>query len=451
LRIAQRNLRRGDEYHGRPMASVRAAFDPAVANDSVLELLEQEPDRAPEGIDPDLYRKAVEYSIGRYTRGLPHYVEMVRKIGLTGRRNVIDVGSGAGHWVIALALDNDKVHGVEIREEYVEISRRIASLLGLDNQVAFSVGRGEDAPLADAAFDAACCHGVLMFTDHEAVVRNVGRWLSDGGLFYLGYTTTGSRLHAVEVALRGDNSTKAVAQARMLLAQELYRCGLGRTPGNRVRTFAPEELLRLLEAAGFTEVSRPQAQDGPVEFAGYPATVDFVFRKDSSEPEKARVKEIAQGSEWIEGLDRLVKAGLPETAVELIEATGSPPFELELSEVYVRALVKAQRPGPELLAAADGLEDSRALARGLARHAEWAFEEAYREYAGALEDDPDITFLRADCLLELKQYDEAAELFDQAEGGSLRSWIGRLTVALEQGDLDAARSLVAEFLQAHDA
>ncbi len=431
------------------MASVRAAFDPAVANDSVLELLEHERDRAPEGIDPDLYRKAVEYSIGRYTRGLPHYVDMVRKIGLTGRGNVIDVGSGAGHWVIALALDNDKVHGVEIREEYVEISRRIASLLGLDNQVTFSVGRGEDAPFSDADFDAACCHGVLMFTDHEAVVRNVGRWLSDGGLCYLGYTTTGSRLHAVEVALNEGNPGKALAQARMLLAQELYRCGLGRTPGNRVRTFSPEELLRLLGAAGFTEVSRPGAQDGPVEFAGYPATVDFVFRKDSAEPEKARVKELPRGSEWIAGLDRLIEIGLPEIAIELIEASGSPPFELELSEVYVRALVKAQRPAAEIRPAADGLDDRLALARGLARHAEWAFEEAYREYAGALEDDPDINFLRADCLLELHQYEEAAALF-RADGDGLRGWIGRLTVATEQDDLEAARGLIAEFLESRE-
>jgi SAM-dependent methyltransferase len=404
-----------------------------LANRAALRRLESL-EGAPEGVDAAAFEAAVDYARERYEIGLTHYNEVVRKIGFTGRDRALDIGSGAGHWCIALAFENAQVEGVEPRGEYVAIAEALAGELGLEDRVSFRVGRGEEDLYQPGSFDLVCCHGVLMFTDHELVLRNVARWLRPGGLFYLGYTTAGLRLQTIADGVAGSDWDRALGRARVLMGDFLFRCGIHRTPRSRVRVCSAEDLIRMGRFFGLEFVARPEVQDDPGAFAGYPNTVDFVFRRT----EEARPPAVTND---VQALDVLVRDGLPHAVCEQLEGAADS-LEPPALDVLARALVKAGRwKDPKLegiIARLGGPE--HALARGLYQHDRWKFALALDEY-DLLEMHPDKAFLRAGCLLGLERYEEAHGLFD-AEGG-LRGWTGGFVCALESGDHEAARELAA--------
>jgi SAM-dependent methyltransferase len=385
----------------------------------------------PAGIDPTAFRAAVEYACGRYEVGLPHYHRAVTEIGFTGRDRVLDVGSGAGHWSIALAYENARVDGIEPRREYVAIADTVAAALELDERVSFRVARAEDDLYRDESFELVCCHSVLMYTDHERAVGNIARLLTAGGRFYLGYTTLGHRLQVISEAAAEEKWDRVLGRVRVLMADLLYRCGLHRTPRSRVRVFAPDELARLARFFGLRVVSQPGVQDDPGSFLGHSRTVDFVF-------ERSVTREEPPTPEDLYALERLIQDGLPHTVCALLteRADALAPATLDL---LVRALIKAGRTGePSFEPALAQLEGpEHGLARGLALHERWEFASALEQYR--LAEARDAGFLSAACLLTLGRLDEARAAFEAEEG--LRGWAGELACALEAGDFPAAGRL----------
>jgi tetratricopeptide (TPR) repeat protein len=226
--------------------------------------------------------------------------------------------------------------------------------------------------------------------------------------------------------------------ARALLGQELYRCGINRTPGTRTRTFSPDELVHLASPLGFEERARPGVQDGIHEFAGYPGTIDFVFEA------AAPATEGLEGKEWLDAGRELVDAGLPQLVVESIEERGDPTATPQAAALYARALVKAGRSDEALDAALAALGDGpeHADLRGLARHDASDFACAHEEYAAAPPSHPDRSFLLAACLLQLDRHADAERLFAAEEG--LRGWVGRLAVAVALRDEDALERVITE-------
>lgn len=414
-------------------------------SERAVALLEAELEQLP----PDAGRPAryaVEYSLGRYRVGIERYRDALEGIGFTGAGRAVDVGSGAGHWCVALALLNEHVDGVEPREEFVEVARKVATGLGLGDAVEYWVGTGESADYPRDAFELACCHSVLMFAgDPELVLRNVAGWLRPGGRFYLGYSGLGLRLAAISGALEKQSVEQMGTSADVILASLVYRCGVYHTPRTRVRMATPGELLRLLEALGFASVARPGIQDGAREFAGVPGTFDFVLEKRESEPLKRRLLELAASDTTAaaSALRQAVDDGLPGTALEVLAEAGSPGDDAH-RDVRVRALVKAGR------SAEVTSRDERGLAEpllGILRFDQRKPRDAAKLLRGAPGDDPDARFLLACALLELGDVEEAEELFALDED-AFRGAAGRLTVARARGDeaaiLDAAESLLAE-------
>jgi SAM-dependent methyltransferase len=424
---------------GAPTASL------ADANATAIARLENLVDTVPAGLDEGRYRAAVEYALGRYRVGLDHYHRAVRRASLDGHRDVLDVGSGAGHWCVALAAANQSVQGVEPSLEYVAIAEAVVGALGLGERISFTAATAEAAELPAESFDCVCCHSVLMFTEHETTVRNVRRWIRDGSPFYVGYTSAGSRLKALSVGAAKRNWNMLEVNTRALLGQELYRCGLNRTPGTRTRTFSPDELVRLVSALGFDERARPGVQDGIPEFAGYPGTIDFVFEAVAGAPAQRRL-ETLEGEAWLRAGEELVDTGLPRLVLESIDERGTRVSTPEDAALYARALVKAGRVGTALEEALGvlGRGGEHAVTRGLARHEEWDYAGAQEAYEAAPPSHPDGRFLLAHCLLQLGRHEDAERLYTDEEEATdgLRGWLGRLAVAVELRDEKALDQLI---------
>ena len=97
---------------------------------------------------------------------------------------VLDFGCGPGAISVGLAktVAPGRLHGIDMEQSQIDLARSAATAHGCDNAV-FDVGDVTDLPFADAFFDAAHCHNVLMHVpDTAAALAEVKRVLKPGGV-----------------------------------------------------------------------------------------------------------------------------------------------------------------------------------------------------------------------------------------------------------------------------
>ena len=101
--------------------------------------------------------------------------------GLDGLR-VLDIGCGGGFLAEEFAALGCQVTGVDPSAASIGTARAHAAGLGLG--IDYRVGAGEELPVADAAFDVACCCDVLEHVrDLDRVISETARVLKPGGLY----------------------------------------------------------------------------------------------------------------------------------------------------------------------------------------------------------------------------------------------------------------------------
>lgn len=110
----------------------------------------------------------------RVVRGL---LEALRKEA--GRGQLLDVGCGTG-FILGLAHDLfDELHGVDITPEMLQ---RVDLTPG---NIKLHHGRCEELPFADETFRVATAYSVLdHLENYDVVLREIGRVLEPGGIFY---------------------------------------------------------------------------------------------------------------------------------------------------------------------------------------------------------------------------------------------------------------------------
>lgn len=100
-------------------------------------------------------------------------------------QRVLDFGCGPGAISMGLAeavAPGGEMHGIDMEESQIESARAMAKEHGVANAT-FHVGDVTDLPFADAFFDVAYCHNVLMHVpDTQAVLAEVKRVLKPGGI-----------------------------------------------------------------------------------------------------------------------------------------------------------------------------------------------------------------------------------------------------------------------------
>lgn len=166
-------------------------------------------------------------------------LDTVRALEVTSGCSVLDVGSGAGEFLIELAgsVENVRAVGIDASSAMVETATSRAEAAGA--AVQFVIGDAEHLDFPDGSFDRVNCSRVLVHLEHpRAAVEEMARVLAPGG-----------RLAAFEpdfdaMMIDSDDLATATAVRNALIA------GL-RNPdiGRRLRRLALDAGLELVDVS----------------------------------------------------------------------------------------------------------------------------------------------------------------------------------------------------------
>ena len=178
------------------------------------------------------------------------YEHRLRALKFTGLTQVLDLGSGMGQWLRALAGLNESVTGLEYATERVVVSAEILTQMQIGNARVVQ-GAAEAIPFADQSFDAIFSYSVLLLTDYRKALAEAWRVLKPGGKFYFNTNGLGWYLYNL---IDGHNSSANYSSRDMAVgafANSLTYFTTGVTePGGYV--IMPQTLvLAELEALGF--------------------------------------------------------------------------------------------------------------------------------------------------------------------------------------------------------
>jgi SAM-dependent methyltransferase len=193
-------------------------------------------------------------------RGPELLYEIVRRLGLPSRANVLDLGCGEGRFSIELAKRfGFTVTGIDPVPRHIELStgRRddaATSNLGLKDLVSFGLGAAEDIPLGDESIDLIWCREVLVLVeDLGAAFGECRRVLHPQGRMLIYQNCFTDRIEPREAELlRGLGSfdpgqMEAAFAAAGFEAEELI--DLGSEIGERIEEDTGEASRRLIHAA----------------------------------------------------------------------------------------------------------------------------------------------------------------------------------------------------------
>jgi hypothetical protein len=395
----------------------RAAAARLTAN--ILDWLGGAADGCPPHIDRARFASAIEYAKGRYAAGLDHYREVFRDIGFVGKRHGLDVGSGAGHWALAFALDNDRAAGVDRGAEFVALANAAAARTGLADRVRHTVGLAEGLGFRDRCFDAVWAHSVLMYCDTEDAMSEIARVLEPGGHFYCGYSSAGFRLHCVYAGVRSEQRDYLASQLNNYLGTTLQRDGIAHAYWSNIRSATAAELCRVCRAFGMSPVRRPGVQDGQKDFAGIPATIDLLCVKDRDEGlfRNALLDLSAATEQGRRCYRELLRLGLGKLVKGVLDERGETLDDPDIRSLYVLAGIRAGR-AEEVAGLARRQVDDRT--RGLLAFERRRMAEAIAAFAELPGDHPDRNFLLGAALLRARRHEAAATEFEHGCDAGLR-------------------------------
>lgn len=164
-----------------------------------------------------------------HIRGRAATLELARAAGLDAAKRVLDVGSGVGGTSRCLAKEfGCRVTGIDLTEEYCRAAALLTSKTGLADLVDYRQGDATNLRFDDASFDVVWTEHVAMnIPDKSRLYREMHRVLKPGGTL------------AIYDILAGPSDPV------------LFPVPWARTPDTSFLV-RPDELRKLLEAAGFT-------------------------------------------------------------------------------------------------------------------------------------------------------------------------------------------------------
>lgn len=167
-----------------------------------------------------------------HIRGRQATLELARAAGIAADQYVLDVGSGIGGPSRCLAHQfGCRVAGIDLTDEYCRVATMLAERVGLSRLVTYRQGDALSLPFPDAVFDVVWSQHVAMnISDKATLYREMYRVLKPGGVLAINDILAGAAGPVV------------------------FPVPWARVPETSFLA-TPDELRRLLEAAGFTVVS----------------------------------------------------------------------------------------------------------------------------------------------------------------------------------------------------
>jgi demethylmenaquinone methyltransferase / 2-methoxy-6-polyprenyl-1,4-benzoquinol methylase len=107
----------------------------------------------------------------------------IAEIAKVKPQTILDVATGTADLAIAASkLRPEKITGVDIADQMLEVGRKKIADIGLANIITLQNGDSESMPFADNSFDAVmCAYGVRNFEHLEAGLKEMNRVMRTGG------------------------------------------------------------------------------------------------------------------------------------------------------------------------------------------------------------------------------------------------------------------------------
>ncbi len=107
----------------------------------------------------------------------------IAEIAKVNPKTILDVATGTADLAIAASkLQPEKITGVDIADQMLEVGRKKIADNGLANIITLQNGDSESMPFADNSFDAVtCAYGVRNFEHLEAGLKEMNRVMRTGG------------------------------------------------------------------------------------------------------------------------------------------------------------------------------------------------------------------------------------------------------------------------------
>jgi SAM-dependent methyltransferase len=184
----------------------------------------------------------------------PWMAEVLDYAGARGLR-VLDVGCGQGIDLAQYAAAGSLATGIDLTPRHVELARRHLAARGLYGEVL--EGDAEGMPFAEGSFDRVSSNGVLHHTSRMAAALNeIWRVLRPGGeVRIIVYNRNSLHYWVEQVLAQGILKGKLLAERSMagVLSSGVEYSRFGGRP--LVRVYTRKQLHRLLEEAGFADVT----------------------------------------------------------------------------------------------------------------------------------------------------------------------------------------------------
>ncbi len=154
-----------------------------------------------------------------------------KRLSLDRVQDVLDVGSGVGHWGQLLAnviSSSAQVQGVDRDPVWVEKAAARAASHGLSDRFTYQVAVAEKLPFTEASFDLVTCQTVLIHTpDPGAVVDEMIRVARPGGLILAAEPNNIARALMLDSVSFHDSVNEILARVRLQLICERGKAALG--------------------------------------------------------------------------------------------------------------------------------------------------------------------------------------------------------------------------------
>lgn len=179
---------------------------------------------------------------------------LARRFGFDELNEVLDVGSGHGHWgqaLLAFLPSDARLSGVDREAEWVDRARERALEIGIADRVSYLTGRVEQLPFPDAAFDLVTCQTVLIhLADVPIAIAEMARVLRPGG-----WLVVAEPNNAAARLIRNSVTKAHSVERRARSAWFQMTCEAGKASLGLGDNSVGDELPGLFTAAGLGEVT----------------------------------------------------------------------------------------------------------------------------------------------------------------------------------------------------